>query len=87
VRLFFGAAIEFSVHICCRNSGPEAVLDIEYTVGVAGGVPVTFISVGPDNNDGVMGALVRTCNFPAGMFHSTHEYDVGYCYVPPRGNG
>ncbi|KAJ7681586.1 peptidase S8/S53 domain-containing protein [Mycena rosella] len=39
------------------NSGGEAVLDIEYTVGLAGGVPVTFISVGEDNNDGVMGAL------------------------------
>ncbi|KAJ7737890.1 family S53 protease [Mycena maculata] len=40
-----------------QNSGGEAVLDIEYTVGLAGGVPVTFISVGEDNNDGVMGAI------------------------------
>ncbi|KAJ7796702.1 Pro-kumamolisin, activation domain-containing protein [Mycena olivaceomarginata] len=39
------------------NSGSEAVLDIEYTVGLAGGVPVTFIGIGEDNNDGVMGAL------------------------------
>jgi tripeptidyl-peptidase I len=32
-------------------------LDTQYTVGVAGGVPVTFISVGPINNDGINGFL------------------------------
>ncbi|KAF7296873.1 Tripeptidyl-peptidase sed3 [Mycena indigotica] len=37
------------------EAGVEAGLDIQYTVGVAGGVPVTFISVGPDNADGIQG--------------------------------
>lgn len=32
-------------------------MDTQYTVGVAGGVPVTFISVGPNNNDGIDGFL------------------------------
>lgn len=32
-------------------------LDIQYTVGVATGVPITFISVGPDNTDGIDGFL------------------------------
>ncbi|KAJ7477364.1 subtilisin-like protein [Mycena latifolia] len=38
-------------------AGVEASLDIEYTVGVATGVPVRFISVGPLNNDVVGGFL------------------------------
>ncbi|KAJ7731612.1 family S53 protease-like protein [Mycena metata] len=38
-------------------AGVEASLDIEYTVGVASGVPVKFISVGPLNNDTVSGFL------------------------------
>lgn len=32
-------------------------LDTQYTVGVAGGVPVTFISVGENNNDDIDGFL------------------------------
>ncbi|EEB87142.1 hypothetical protein MPER_15631, partial [Moniliophthora perniciosa FA553] len=38
-------------------AGIEANLDIQYTVGVATGVPVTFLSVGLDNSDGVSGFL------------------------------
>ncbi|KAF8919231.1 family S53 protease-like protein [Mucidula mucida] len=33
------------------EAGLEANLDIQYTVGVATGVPVTFVSVGQSNND------------------------------------
>lgn len=32
-------------------------LDIQYTIGLATGVPTTFISVGPNNNDGLSGFL------------------------------
>ncbi|KAL0581431.1 hypothetical protein V5O48_000585 [Marasmius crinis-equi] len=39
------------------NAGIEANLDIQYTVGIATGVPVTFITVGDDNQDGVSGFL------------------------------
>ncbi|KAF8516715.1 family S53 protease-like protein [Hysterangium stoloniferum] len=39
------------------QAGIEANLDIQYTVGMAGGIPVTFISVGPDNVDGIDGFL------------------------------
>ncbi|KAI0367269.1 family S53 protease [Pilatotrama ljubarskyi] len=38
-------------------AGIEANLDTQYTVGVATGVPTVFISVGPDNADGVAGFL------------------------------
>ncbi|KAK7017336.1 peptidase S53 domain-containing protein [Favolaschia claudopus] len=38
-------------------SGIEANLDIQYTIGIATGVPVTFISVGPDAPDGLSGFL------------------------------
>ncbi|KAJ4479868.1 family S53 protease-like protein [Lentinula lateritia] len=40
-----------------RDAGIEANLDIQYTVGVATGVPITFISVGEDNTDGIDGFL------------------------------
>ncbi|EPT01830.1 hypothetical protein FOMPIDRAFT_1119556 [Fomitopsis schrenkii] len=40
------------------NPGLEADLDVQYTVGLATGIPVDFISVGEDaNNDGVFGYL------------------------------
>ncbi|OBZ67275.1 Tripeptidyl-peptidase SED2 [Grifola frondosa] len=35
----------------------EASLDVQYTVGMATNVPVTFISVGSDNQDGLAGFL------------------------------
>ncbi|KAK7682815.1 hypothetical protein QCA50_014199 [Cerrena zonata] len=35
----------------------EANLDIQYTVGLATGVPVTFVSVGNDTTDGALGFL------------------------------
>ncbi|KIJ26919.1 hypothetical protein M422DRAFT_191590 [Sphaerobolus stellatus SS14] len=37
--------------------GGSQNLDIQYTVGVAGGVPVTYISVGSENTDGIDGFL------------------------------
>ncbi|KAJ3798851.1 family S53 protease-like protein [Lentinula aff. detonsa] len=40
-----------------RDAGIEANLDIQYTVGVATKVPVTFISVGDNNADGIDGFL------------------------------
>ncbi|KAJ7267196.1 family S53 protease [Mycena rebaudengoi] len=46
-----------------RLAGIEANLDIQYTVGIAGGVPVTFISVGEDGNDEMSGVIVRTLTY------------------------
>ncbi|KAH9926610.1 family S53 protease-like protein [Epithele typhae] len=39
------------------SAGTEANLDIQYTVGLASPVPVTFVSVGEDNSDGTFGSL------------------------------
>ncbi|KAJ3785777.1 family S53 protease-like protein [Lentinula aff. detonsa] len=39
------------------KAGNEANLDIQYTVGLATNVPVTFIPVGKDNPDGIGGFL------------------------------
>ncbi|KAJ7749422.1 family S53 protease [Mycena metata] len=39
------------------DAGVEANLDTQYTIGVAAGVPVTFISVGESNTDGVDGFM------------------------------
>ncbi|KAJ7914167.1 Pro-kumamolisin, activation domain-containing protein [Mycena leptocephala] len=41
------------------DAGIEADLDTQYTIGLATGVPVIFISVGANNSDGVDGFL---CN-------------------------
>ncbi|KAF7307389.1 Family S53 protease-like protein [Mycena indigotica] len=38
-------------------AGVEASLDIQYSVGVANGIPIRFISVGPLNNDELGGFL------------------------------
>ncbi|KAK0214443.1 family S53 protease-like protein [Armillaria fumosa] len=40
-----------------NDAGIEANLDIQYTIGVATGVPTVFISVGDDSTDGVDGFL------------------------------
>ncbi|KAJ7788662.1 family S53 protease-like protein [Mycena olivaceomarginata] len=39
------------------DAGIEANLDTQYTIGIATGVPVTFISVGESNRDGVDGFM------------------------------
>ncbi|KAF7368321.1 Serine protease S53 [Mycena venus] len=39
------------------QAGVEANLDVQYTIGVATGVPVTFISVGENGSDGLDGFL------------------------------
>lgn len=38
-------------------------LDIQYTVGIASGVPVTFISVGEQFHDGALGGFLDIINF------------------------
>ncbi|KAF8576677.1 family S53 protease-like protein [Ramaria rubella] len=46
-----------------RDAGIEANLDTQYTVGVASGVPVTFISVGDDFQDGDLEGFLDIINF------------------------
>ncbi|KAH9924392.1 peptidase S8/S53 domain-containing protein [Fomitopsis serialis] len=49
------------------DAGVEADLDIEYTVGIATGVPVTFISVGETTNDGDLDGFLDTINYLLGQ--------------------
>ncbi|KAJ7612282.1 family S53 protease [Roridomyces roridus] len=53
VMMLAGGANDQSIF----EAGDEANLDIQYTVGVASGVPVTFISVGNNTQDGVSGFI------------------------------
>ncbi|KZT38181.1 family S53 protease-like protein [Sistotremastrum suecicum HHB10207 ss-3] len=46
-----------------QDAGIEANLDIQYTVGIATGVPVTFISVGENNQDGNLDGFLDLVNF------------------------
>ncbi|KAJ7066405.1 family S53 protease-like protein [Mycena amicta] len=45
-----------------RQAGTEA-LDIQYTVGIATGVPITFVSVGEQTQDGALGGFLDIVNF------------------------
>ncbi|KAH9857435.1 family S53 protease [Lenzites betulinus] len=45
------------------QAGVEANLDIQYTVGLASGVPVTFISVGDNFQDGDLEGFLDIINF------------------------
>ncbi|KIJ35837.1 hypothetical protein M422DRAFT_180170 [Sphaerobolus stellatus SS14] len=45
------------------SAGIEANLDIQYTVGVASGVPTTFISVGNNFQDGALDGFLDIINF------------------------
>ena len=49
------------------DAGVEANLDIQYTVGVASGVPITFISVGENFQDGALEGFLDIINFLLGM--------------------
>ncbi|KAF7309949.1 Tripeptidyl-peptidase sed3 [Mycena indigotica] len=49
-----------------QQAGVEA-LDIQYTVGVATGVPVTFVSVGNQVQDGALGGFLDIINFFLGV--------------------
>ncbi len=42
-------------------------LDIQYTIGVATGVPVIFLSVGEDNQDGGLEGFLDTVNDVSSM--------------------
>jgi tripeptidyl-peptidase I len=45
------------------DAGTEADLDVEYTIGLATGVPVSFLSVGDDYQDGDLDGFLDTVNY------------------------
>ncbi|KAJ7767644.1 family S53 protease [Mycena metata] len=45
------------------DAGVEANLDIQYTIGIATNVPVFFVSVGDDSQDGDLGGFLDIVNF------------------------
>lgn len=45
------------------DAGIEANLDVQYTIGVATGVPVFFVSVGDSFQDGDLGGFLDIVNF------------------------
>ncbi|KAF9009885.1 family S53 protease [Cyathus striatus] len=65
-----------------REAGIEANLDTQYTVGVASGVPISFISVGEQNKDGVDGFL-DIINFLLGETNPPHVLSTSYGFNEP----
>lgn len=59
-------------------AGTEADLDIQYTVGVASGVPTTFISVGELNKDGALGGFLDIINFLLGESNPPQVLTTSY---------
>ena len=60
-----------------NDAGTEANLDIQYTVGVASKVPVTFISVGENNSDGLDG-FIDEANFLLGQSSPPNVLTTSY---------
>jgi len=59
------------------DPGDEADLDVQYTVGLATGVPVYFISVGENANDGVFGFL-DTANYVLSNLSDAYVMTTSY---------
>lgn len=57
-------------------------MDIQYTAGLAGGVPVTFISVGDDYNDSIDGFL-DIINFLLNETHPPQVLSTSYGFDEP----
>ncbi|KAI0700484.1 family S53 protease [Cytidiella melzeri] len=60
------------------QAGVEADLDIQYTVGIATGVPVTFISVGDDFQDGDLEGFLDIINFLLGESNPPQVLTTSY---------
>ncbi|EKM56141.1 uncharacterized protein PHACADRAFT_257222 [Phanerochaete carnosa HHB-10118-sp] len=60
------------------EAGLEANLDIQYTVGIASGVPVTFISVGLENKDGDLMGFLDIINFLLGESNPPQVLTTSY---------
>ncbi len=60
------------------DAGIEANLDIQYTVGVATGVPTTFISVGNNFQDGALEGFLDIINFLLGESNPPHVLTTSY---------
>ncbi|KAA1474758.1 family S53 protease-like protein [Dentipellis sp. KUC8613] len=68
-----------------RMPGDEADLDVQYTIGIASGVPVEFISVGDDNSDGIdgyMDIIARLLNEDTIPNVLTTSYSFNERYLP-----
>ncbi|KAF9063500.1 family S53 protease-like protein [Rhodocollybia butyracea] len=62
------------------QAGTEANLDVQYTIGIANGVPVTFISVGADNQDGFSGFIdvinsINAQDSPPHVFTTSYGFE------------
>ncbi|KAH8108266.1 family S53 protease-like protein [Phellopilus nigrolimitatus] len=60
------------------DAGTEANLDIQYTVGVASGVPTTFISVGENFQDGDLEGFLDIINFLLNETNPPHVLTTSY---------
>ncbi|KZP14825.1 family S53 protease [Athelia psychrophila] len=64
------------------DAGIEANLDIQYTVGLASGVPVTFVSAGSSNSDGWSGFLDMV-NYLLALPTIPHVLTTSYAFNEP----
>lgn len=60
------------------EAGVEANLDTQYTVGIATGVPTTFISVGENTKDGNLGGFLDIINALLAESNPPHVLTTSY---------
>ncbi|KAJ7186973.1 subtilisin-like protein [Mycena filopes] len=60
------------------GAAPEANLDTQYTVGIATGVPVFYVSVGPHTQDGLLFGFLDIVNFLLGEDAVPQVLSVSY---------
>ena len=58
-------------------------LDIQYTVGIAAGVPTTFYSVGEDNHDGIAGGFLDITGYLLAKSDPPHVLTTSYGFDEP----
>jgi tripeptidyl-peptidase-1 len=64
------------------QAGSEANLDIQYTVGIASGVPTTFFTVGSKTHDGISG-IIDIVNSMQGQSVVPNVWTTSYGFNEP----
>ncbi|KAL6306871.1 family S53 protease [Sparassis latifolia] len=65
------------------DAGVEANLDTQYTTGIATDVPITFLSVGSNNNDGYLSGFLDVANYLLAENSPPQAMSTSYSFSEP----
>ncbi|KAL6306869.1 family S53 protease [Sparassis latifolia] len=66
------------------DAGTEANLDTQYTTGIATDVPITFLSVGSNNNDGDLSGFLDVANYLLAENSPPQAMSTSYSFNEPE---